>query len=230
LVEQLAFNQWVAGSSPARLKNLFRTAHLDLPHLDQSLESSMKTATTKQGVWNQFKGLFKYVLFDMPGLLRYALIFLVLSSFTFALLSYFLAPEKETAKDFLSSFSLNIVAELIGIVVGILIPLIVALWYAGKKFEEAATPLAEFVAQLRADKKISKEAARRSMVCAVTLISQDHISLLSNNSFTLGYEEKDCDVCDLPIRIGEDDKSCDFCGIKQHIWEIKNKPVISPPN
>jgi hypothetical protein len=199
------------------------------PDLDQFRESAMKPHTTKQGHCYEFKGLFKYVLFDMPGLLRYAVILLALASFILTILSFFRSPEEEAGNDFLSSLSLNIGAELIGVILGILTPLIVALWYAGKKFEEAATPLAELVAQLRADRKISKEAARRSMVCAVKLISQHHISLQSNNSFALGYEKKACDVCDLPIRIGED-KSCDFCGIKQHIWEIKNKPVISPPN
>lgn len=128
---------------------------------------------------------------------------------------------------FWSNILLNLIAELIGIAVGLILPLLLFAWIAGKMVEKAATPIAELIAQLRAEGRISEEAARRSVVCAVNLISEDHISLKSNNRFSLDFEKGKCDVCDLEIRIGED-KRCDFCGLKKHVWEIKNKPIIRP--
>lgn len=126
---------------------------------------------------------------------------------------------------FWSNTGLNLAAEFMGVGFGIGIPLIVIARSAKKRFDKTASQFAELVAQLRAEGKISKQVARRSMVCVVNVIPQEHISMESNNRFSLGYENSKCDVCDLRIKIGEDRK-CDFCKLEKHVWSIEHKPEI----
>ena len=161
----------------------------------------------------------------MSKWLKYALVFLLFAATIFAAASFYLADDATTIWAFLSNLFLNVVAEFVGIALGIVIPLWVAVRYADKRLEDLMKPIAEFIAQLRAEERISPEAARRGMVCAVRIISQEHKSLSSNNAFSLDYQPQSCDVCSLAIKLG-DDKECDYCHLKEHIWRIDNKPVV----
>ena len=141
-------------------------------------------------------------------------------------LIYWQADAKDRST-FWSNTGLNLAVEFMGIGIGLGIPLVILGINAKKEFENTATQVAELVAQLRAEGTISKEAARKSIVCAVNVIPKEHISRDANNRFSTRFEESYCDVCDLKIRIGTD-KKCDFCQLEKHVWKIKNRPVMPP--
>jgi hypothetical protein len=138
------------------------------------------------------------------------------------LVSYYYADAQTTPATFISSLSLNIAAELVGVLVTLLGVVLYAAFAARKKFESLATPIAELIAQLRAERRISCEAARRSMVCAVKLITPEYMSNKANNSFSINPKQRPCDVCDLLTTV-DADTPCKDCGLERHIWSINRE-------
>ncbi len=159
-----------------------------------------------------------------PKILLAVGIFLVVIAILMAALVYIQADAKGRT-DFVSNIGLNLVAEFIGMGIGIGIPLIIFAIGAIGRYEKTATQIAEAVAQLRAEGAISKEAARKTMVCAIDAIPKESISREANNKFHLHPKETPCDVCDLKVDIGIDNK-CEHCGLEKHVWSLKNQPVI----
>lgn len=167
-------------------------------------------------------------------LVLYSIILLVIA-LMFGMKSYYLT-ETNNYQSFWSNLYLNFVPEFIGAAVGILIPLIILAWFADKKLEKLAQPILELIAQLRADGRITELGARRSVVCAVKLISENNMKGKSI-SLCLTPREGECDVCTLKIE-NSDDNRCKFCGLKDKLWKfdeelkesLKKKPTsISTP-
>jgi hypothetical protein len=77
--------------------------------------------------------------------------------------------------EFSSDLLLHIVAEFLGIALGIAIPLMIASKLIDEKLNILARSIVELIAQLRIEKKISPQAARSYVKCAVKLISVDHL-------------------------------------------------------
>jgi hypothetical protein len=153
------------------------------------------------------------------------LLLLIVAAILLATISFNLAEPATTGSIFISNLMLNIVAELIGVCLAVSGVIILTLLYARKKFEGVATPIAGLVAQLRAEGVISAEAARRSMVCAVKVITPESMSQRENNQYHLGLKHRPCDVCSLPTTVDEG-IPCRFCKLEKHIWTIENKPIL----
>lgn len=155
--------------------------------------------------------------------LKRAFLWLVITAIVLLVGSWFVV--KPGPREFGGNIFQNLFAEIVGLILTVGAALYIAKFLARKKLEKLATPLAELIAQLRAENRISPHGARRSMVFAVEVITPEYMSQVDNNAFCLDYEKKDCEVCDLEIKLSNN--KCDYCKLERHIWEIKNKPVIS---
>ena len=157
-----------------------------------------------------------------------ALLVLLGALIGFPVLSYHLA-DSTTKAGFASNLILNISSELVGALITLSGAIIYAAFTARKKFESLATPIAELVAQLRCDGSLSPEAARRSMVCAVMLITPENIAKQATKANEpIGIRSRSCDVCALPTTVGKG-RPCKDCGVEDYIWAIEKKPVPLGP-
>lgn len=154
-----------------------------------------------------------------------ALVVLLVALILLPVISYYYADANTTPPVFVSNLALNIAAELLGVLITLSGVVLYAVLAARKKFESLATPIAELVAQLRSDGTLSPEAARRSMVCAVKLITPENITKkASKANEPLGLSHRPCDVCALPTTVGKG-RPCKDCGVEDYIWSIEKKPV-----
>jgi hypothetical protein len=153
------------------------------------------------------------------------LVLLLVALMLLPVISYHYADANTTLPAFVSNLTLNIAAELLGVLITLSGVVIYAVFAARKKFESLATPIAELVAQLRCDGTLSPEAARRSMVCAVRLITPENITKKATPANEpLGLTNRPCDVCALPTTVGRG-RPCKDCGVEDYIWSIEKKPV-----
>lgn len=130
-----------------------------------------------------------------------------------ALWSYYLADENGR-NTFWSNVLLNLVAEFLGFTLGILLPLIIAAWFA----EDKIKPIVQLIARLRSEKIITPLTARGCVMCAAKLISEE--KLKKDSSLSLLSKPDSCAVCSLTIDTRSDNR-CQHCGLKDHVWKIE---------
>ena len=132
-------------------------------------------------------------------------------------------PEKG-ARAFLTDLSPNLVAELLGIALGILLAVPIASLWARHKLKDVAPSLVDLLQQLRDDQKLSGRATRCAMVCAVNLIYEEGFDRLRGGPSAEATTPTPCAVCRLEAMA---DKTgghlrCHYCKLPGHLWSLKN--------
>jgi hypothetical protein len=157
---------------------------------------------------------------NMRKLVIYGLIAVIVLALILGIVSFKLSGDNGD-QVFWSNLLLNIVAELFGLALGILIPLIIVSKLAGQRLDRLARPLVELIAELRTHNAISATAARNCVICAVRLLSEDHLKQKSI-SLSIAYKKDNCEVCALRIDTLPD-KRCEHCGLLDHVWKLKKE-------
>ena len=118
-----------------------------------------------------------------------------------------------------SNLMLNIAAESLGIALTLLLSL-VAIRAARKRFGNVAAPLTQLIKTLRSDRTISPQAARKTVVCAVALLSDEGF-LKARGATSRAHET--CDICSLKVIVDTDTKGarCSFCKLPKEIWNTE---------
>ena len=143
---------------------------------------------------------FAFALFGFAGLLVAA------SAFTWG-----------TGASLSGNLWLNLVAEIAGIAVAIIVAVPVASRFARSRLAKIAPEYAALIAQLRVDGTITCEAARKSIICTVALIADDQLEVtdLLQDAATAPQQ---CDVCALDFLTKEE--HCFHCGLHRKAWNI----------
>jgi hypothetical protein len=140
------------------------------------------------------------------------------------IVSYFCADTNGQIT-FVSDLTLNITAELVGVLITLSGVLLYAAFAARDRFDSMAGKFAELIAQLRCDGTLTPEAARRSMVVAVKLMTPENVTRKKTDANEpIGIANQICDVCALPTT-SRKGKACDDCGVEDYVWSIEKKPI-----
>jgi hypothetical protein len=132
---------------------------------------------------------------------------------------------------FAASLLLNTAAGFLVLGVGFALTAWLALILANEKLEKIARHLVSPIAQLRVDGAITGEAARRCVVCAVSMLSEKRLfesrSLGSN-----GTPQIDCGVCGLLAETEGTGTSlrCKYCKLKGDTWKADVRSVSAGPS
>jgi hypothetical protein len=151
------------------------------------------------------------------------LVILLIALTVLPVISYYYG-DSSAQTGFVSNLTLNITAELVGVLIT-LSGVVYAAIAARSKFESLAGKFAELIAQLRCDGTLTPEAARRSMVLAVRLLSPENITREATEANEpLRIANRNCDVCALPTTVGKG-RPCTDCGVEDYVWAIEKKPI-----
>jgi hypothetical protein len=118
------------------------------------------------------------------------------------------------ADPFRKDLLLNVAAGFFEIGIGTIILTFVAWVVAISKFQHLAKPLLKLIQQLRIDNKLTPELARKSVVFAVTLLSESNVSK-SLSPYT-GELRNNCSVCSLDVR--NEKERCSHCNLPRAVW------------
>lgn len=123
---------------------------------------------------------------------------------------------------FWSNLLMNIVAEIGGVGLGLLVATHLAIRITERKLKCLAPPITNLIEQLRKDNVISEKAAQAAVVVAVNLISEDSFNQARNISSGT-TSTSPCRVCALVSKtIHVDGKvKCAKCGLPGTFWEPK---------
>jgi hypothetical protein len=127
--------------------------------------------------------------------------------------------DRSSWKAFFSSLLLNLIAEMLGLTGA----LWAAWWFAKKRLAVVGPRLTELVTQLRRDGRLSAQAARESVACAVGLIAEDP------RTFGRVVAEVPCNVCTLPSPIQltkRNRRVCGYCGLPEGTWKSVPPPGL----
>jgi hypothetical protein len=120
----------------------------------------------------------------------------------------------------LAGFISNVAAEFL--LIGLSLPVVA--WFAGRKFAETGPYVVKLIAQLRKDKKIEPHSARRAVICAVSLISEDSLGTIRSDN--ANSTNQTCLVCYLPVT---SEKKCPYCLLSKGIWDSDELRKINQP-
>jgi hypothetical protein len=124
---------------------------------------------------------------------------------------------------FVGSLLTNLAAGFLCLAVGVAVAIIAA----ARKFGAAARPLLEFIQQLKADDKIEAELARKSVVCAVAVLSESNVHrAITEDAATIEPAQagEACPVCTLPVKLvpGDSKRRCFFCSLPDAVWNLRD--------
>jgi hypothetical protein len=115
-----------------------------------------------------------------------------------------------------SGFLSNVAAESLGLGIGFMF----AAWAARRKLAELAPSLVEFIAQLRKDGTIQGPGARKAVVCAVKLISEESLTEMRSDVVPI---DNTCLVCELKVNTAD---RCPHCHLSKAIWDSEELKKI----
>ena len=132
----------------------------------------------------------------------------------FAGISYCLTDDPMKTQ-FLANLLLNIVAEFVGISLGLIIVTLVA----KKKLKETAPDVVRLILLLRKNGNIKPEVARAAVVAFVSLIDEEAVPR-GNKSCPNSMAQ--CTVCDQASDTHEKSgsKKCNHCGLPGEVWQL----------
>jgi hypothetical protein len=152
----------------------------------------------------------------MPRVIRYIVWIAVAVAVVGGLISFRLSGK--TPGSFLSDLLLNVVAESLGFLVGIALPL----WLASGKLDKLAPRVISIIAQLKADDKIHSQTARDCVVCAAGFLFEDHLGETRERPHVT-RQDVTCNVCTLPIEIEgklSETTRCAHCKLPGKYWKV----------
>jgi hypothetical protein len=117
---------------------------------------------------------------------------------------------------FEKDFFVNVAAGFVGMALGTIFTAIAGLLLARNKLRQVSKPVLGFIQRLRIDGKLTDYAARRAVVCAVTLLSEGNVSGQLNPGSS--QQRGKCPICTLDV-LG--DKTCIPCGLPEKVWRDK---------
>ncbi len=152
--------------------------------------------------------------------------FIMIASSFFVLLY---ARRIATAHGFQKDFLVNVAAGLVEIAIGTALAAVATWAVAKNKLRELSRPVLALIQRLRIDGRLTEEAARRSVVCAVALLSESNVS----KEIRPGPDEPntDCPICAQPV--AERMNKCIYCQLPKAIWsdaELVEVHQRNPPH
>jgi hypothetical protein len=127
----------------------------------------------------------------------------------------------EESNKFAMNWLVNLGAGFLGMAAATLVATATGWFLARQKLKDLAVPMLRLIQELRFKSQISPEAARRAVVCAVTLMPEGSVS-----SSKLRRKEsalQKCPVCFLDIDPGTDlKKQCSFCLLPGAVWSYED--------
>lgn len=119
---------------------------------------------------------------------------------------------------FQKDFLVNVAAGFVGMGLGTLAAAWIGLALARNKLRQVSKPVLALIQRLRIDGKINEEAARRSVVCAVTLLSESNVSTQIRPGVA-GASDR-CPICALDIN--REFQRCPHCSLPKSIWNDRD--------
>jgi hypothetical protein len=120
------------------------------------------------------------------------------------------------------SFLVNLAAGLALLFIATLIAVIVA----RRKLKHTALPILKVIQQLESDDKISHQAARKSVMAVVAILSESNVSRAIKRDPKL--EPIECPVCRLKVELNPQ-KRCKHCLLPDALWHSKELIENAPP-
>jgi hypothetical protein len=151
------------------------------------------------------------------------LVYVAIFALVCLIVSLFLLKEKEHVlggADFWGNLLLNLSVELLGLILTTVVGVKIATMIARERLNKPARRFLKLLAHLRIGKTISGEAARQSVRCVVSVISEEH--LLPKHTLSLKRKEVNCGVCALTVQTIPDKKGqdqCEHCGLVGDVWK-----------
>jgi hypothetical protein len=137
--------------------------------------------------------------------------FLMITS-SFFLLLY--SRRIATAHGFQKDFLVNVAAGLVEIAIGTALAAVATWAVAKNKLRQLSRPVLALIQRLRIDGKLTEEGARRSVVCAVALLSESNVS--KEIQPDLDKPNTDCPIC--TQQVTEQMNQCFYCQLPKTIW------------
>jgi hypothetical protein len=128
----------------------------------------------------------------------------------------------DKGRAFWSNLLVNVVAGLLGLALGIVLTILIASRLAAEKLNEVADRLVRLVEQLREDKLLSQDAARRAVVFAVGLISESSLrQRREEGPISDGSGTTACKVCALEAETlgNAETLRCRYCHLPGAVWK-----------
>lgn len=134
----------------------------------------------------------------------------------------FYAHRLSANHEFKKEFLVNLAASTAEIAVVTFFAAVAAWAIARHKLWQLSKPVLTFIQRLRIDGRLSREGARRAVVCSVAIISEDNMS----RAIRPGFDEKpgDCPICAQCVR-GETNQ-CSHCGLPKSIWRDEDLLMV----
>lgn len=154
---------------------------------------------------------------QMHVTIPYAVVLIVAACFVAA---WSFRLQSSGGDQFWGNLLLNLVAELAGIALGVVITLHLASKLAQKKLDTLALTMVHLIGQLRKDRTVSGEAARDLVVCGVALISEESLQPERSGKALAGATEE-CGVCGLSAETfsdGAGEVRCQHCKLRGAVW------------
>lgn len=135
------------------------------------------------------------------------------------MVSYHLLKDSMTAEEFIANALLNVLAEAVGVIIGLLF----GVWLARRaildRLPDVAGPLLSLIQQLREDKTISKDAARKGVIAAVRILSDGAFQKCRSCDSAVTIKQ-DCRICGLRSAAEPDSgmMRCKGCRLKGEAW------------
>lgn len=120
------------------------------------------------------------------------------------------------------SFLVNLAAGFALLFVATLIAVIVA----QRKLKHTAVPILKLIQQLESEDKISQQAARKSVMAVVAILSESNVSRAIKRDPKL--EPIKCPVCWLDVELNSQ-KRCKHCLLPDALWHSKELIENAPP-
>jgi hypothetical protein len=118
--------------------------------------------------------------------------------------------------EFVSNLGLNLVAELSGLAIGLLVGFTIAKKLADEKLTEVAPSILAFIKQLRQADVLNGDAARAAVTCAVRLISEERIP---EGRLPMHSEvPMQCGICQLDVQCTPPPERCIHCNLPARVW------------
>jgi len=112
-----------------------------------------------------------------------------------------------------AGFALLFVATLIAVIV------------AQRKLKHTAVPILKLIQQLESDDKISQQAARKSVMAVVAILSESNVSRAIKRDPKL--KPIKCPVCRLDVELNPQ-KRCKHCLLPDALWNSKELTENAP--
>ena len=148
--------------------------------------------------------------------------------------SYRLTPPQREPWEFFGNIFLNVLAELLGFSLALVLGVQIAKKAAREKLKFLSEPMLALIEKLREDKKLSPEATRRSVVALVKIVSEDCLAQ-DRETPQIAPTNANCRVCSLTTETKTDSKGetrCAHCLLLGALWltrDAESKQESAPP-